>query len=62
MAMTTPLNETGNVLSLKHSNHILICRFMIVFVNAGAKLQKDCHGVEKNDYFCGLQNDGSMYR
>jgi hypothetical protein len=41
MAMMAPLIETGKVLSLKHSNHILICRFIFVLINAAAKLQKD---------------------
>jgi hypothetical protein len=55
MAMITPLSETGNVLSLKHSSHIFICCFIGFFINVGAKLQKDCLAMENNAYFCGLQ-------
>jgi hypothetical protein len=53
--MIAPLSDTGNVLSLKHSNHILICRFIVFFIYVAAKLQKDCLAMENNAYFCGLQ-------
>ena len=29
MAMTTPLSDTGNVRSLKHSSHIFNCCFIV---------------------------------
>jgi hypothetical protein len=54
MAMITPLSDTGNVRSLKHSSHILILFFIVILVNAVQNYKKDCLCLEKNIYFCGL--------
>ena len=34
------LTDTGNVLSLKHSSHILICRFIVTSCKCGCKITK----------------------